>query len=60
MDYIIQAFFTTNPSDEGAGLGLSLIYNIVTKGHCDKLKVETKQNKGSTFIIHLPIEKQKG
>ena len=51
---IFQPFFTTKPSGQGTGLGLSLSYDIITKGHGGELKVETKEGKGSTFIIRLP------
>jgi signal transduction histidine kinase len=51
---IFQPFFTTKPTGEGTGLGLSLSYDIITKGHSGDLKVETKENVGTTFIIQLP------
>ena len=51
---IFQPFFTTKPSGKGTGLGLSMSYEIVTKGHGGELKVETKGNEGSAFIIILP------
>ncbi len=51
---IFQPFFTTKPTGEGTGLGLSLSYDIITKGHNGELKVETKEGKGTTFIIILP------
>jgi len=52
---IYQPFFTTKPSGEGTGLGLSLSYDIITKGHDGELKVETKENKGTNFMILLPL-----
>ena len=54
VDKIFQPFFTTKPTGQGTGLGLSLSYDIVTKGHGGELKVETKEGEGSTFIIQLP------
>ena len=54
LDKIFQPFFTTKPTGQGTGLGLSLSYDIV-KAHGGELKVETKENIGSEFIIVLPI-----
>lgn len=54
VDKIFQPFFTTKPSGEGTGLGLSLGYDIV-KSHGGELKVESTEDKGTTFIIYLPI-----
>ena len=51
---IFQPFFTTKPTGQGTGLGLSLSYDIV-KAHGGKLMVETREGEGSEFIIHLPI-----
>jgi two-component system, NtrC family, sensor kinase len=53
-DKIFQPFFTTKPTGQGTGLGLSLSYDIV-KAHGGELKVETKEGEGSEFIIKLPI-----
>ncbi len=53
LDKIFQPFFTTKPTGQGTGLGLSLSYDIV-KAHDGELKVETKEGEGSTFIIQLP------
>ena len=53
---IFQPFFTTKPTGEGTGLGLSLSYDIVTKGHGGKISLETKQGEGTEFIILLPID----
>jgi len=53
IDKIFQPFFTTKPTGQGTGLGLSLSYDIVTKGHGGELKVETKEGEGTTFIISL-------
>lgn len=51
---IFQPFFTTKPTGQGTGLGLSLAYDIVTKGHNGTLEVETKEGEGTAFIIKLP------
>ncbi len=50
---IFQPFFTTTPTGEGTGLGLSLAYDIITKGHGGELKVETKTDESTEFIIIL-------
>jgi len=55
LDKIFQPFFTTKPTGQGTGLGLSLAYDIVTKGHGGELKVETREGEGSEFIIQLPV-----
>ena len=54
-DKIFQPFFTTKPTGQGTGLGLSLSYDIVTKEHRGTLRVESKVGKGSDFIIALPL-----
>jgi two-component system, NtrC family, sensor kinase len=54
LDKIFQPFFTTKPTGQGTGLGLSLSYDIV-KAHGGELKVETKEGEGSEFIIVLPV-----
>ncbi len=51
---IFQPFFTTKPTGSGTGLGLSLAYDIITKGHGGTLKVESVEGEGSVFIIVLP------
>jgi two-component system, NtrC family, sensor kinase len=53
LDKIFQPFFTTKPTGQGTGLGLSLSYDIV-KAHGGELKVETKEGEGTTFIVILP------
>jgi len=55
LDKIYQPFFTTKPSGQGTGLGLSMSYEIVTKGHGGELKVETIEGEGSVFAILLPV-----
>ena len=54
LDKIFQPFFTTKPTGQGTGLGLSLAYDIV-KAHRGELKVETKEGEGSEFIIQIPV-----
>ena len=54
MDKIFQPFFTTKPTGQGTGLGLSLSCDIV-KAHGGELKVNTKENEGAEFIIQLPL-----
>jgi len=56
IDKIFQPFFTTKPSGQGTGLGLSLCYEIITKVHGGELLVETKEGEGTAFIIHLPLK----
>ncbi|MVM40936.1 tetratricopeptide repeat protein [Spirosoma sp. HMF3257] len=50
---IFQPFFTTKPTGEGTGLGLSLSYDIITKGHGGSLTVESQEGEGTTFVIQL-------
>ncbi len=54
LDKIFQPFFTTKPTGQGTGLGLSMSYDII-KAHGGELKVETKEKEGSEFIILLPV-----
>jgi len=54
IDKIFQPFFTTKPTGQGTGLGLSLSYDIV-KAHGGEINVESKEGEGSEFIIHLPV-----
>ncbi len=56
VDKIFQPFFTTKPTGQGTGLGLSLSYDIV-KAHGGDIKVETKEGEGSTFIVQLTVLK---
>ncbi|WP_375418319.1 ATP-binding protein [uncultured Hymenobacter sp.] len=51
---IFQPFFTTKPTGEGTGLGLSLSYDIITKGHGGTLRVESREGEGTEFIVSLP------
>jgi two-component system NtrC family sensor kinase len=54
VDKIFQPFFTTKPTGQGTGLGLSLAFDI-TKAHGGEIKVETKQGAGTEFILQLLI-----
>jgi two-component system NtrC family sensor kinase len=54
-DKIMQPFFTTKPTGEGTGLGLSLSYDIVVKGHGGNIVVNTKEGEFTEFIVTLPI-----
>jgi two-component system NtrC family sensor kinase len=52
VDKIFQPFFTTKPTGQGTGLGLSLSYDII-KAHGGEIKVESKEGEGSEFVIRL-------
>ncbi len=54
LNKIFQPFFTTKPTGQGTGLGLSLAYDII-KAHGGELKLETKEGNGSEFTIQLPV-----
>jgi signal transduction histidine kinase len=55
LDKIFQPFFTTKPTGQGTGLGLSLAYDIITKGHSGEIKVKTTEGQGTEFIVLLPV-----
>ena len=53
LDKIFQPFFTTKPTGQGTGLGLSMSYDIV-KAHGGMIDVKTTENEGTEFIVSLP------
>jgi len=53
---IMQPFFTTKPTGEGTGLGLSLSYDIVVKGHAGSIAIDTKEGEFTEFIVKLPLK----
>lgn len=56
LEKIFQPFFTTKPTGQGTGLGLSLSYDIIAKGHGGTLKVESTEGSGTRFIISIPLQ----
>jgi signal transduction histidine kinase len=54
VDKVFQPFFTTKPTGEGTGLGLSLSYDVVTKGHGGSLSVTSTEGEGTEFVVQLP------
>ena len=56
-DKIFQPFFTTKPTGQGTGLGLSLSYDIITKGHGGSIEMNSSKDQGTEFIIKIPISR---
>ncbi len=52
---IFQPFFTTKPTGEGTGLGLSLSYDIITKGHGGDINLKSKEGEGTEFAVRIPL-----
>ncbi len=57
-DKIFEPFFTTKPTGAGTGLGLSLSYDIVVKGHGGNLTIEPMDGPGATFVLQLPLDSE--
>ncbi len=55
IDKIFHPFFTTKPTGQGTGLGLSLSYDVI-KAHGGEIKVESKEGEGAEFVIQLPVK----
>ena len=56
IEKIMQPFFTTKPTGEGTGLGLSLTYDMVVKGRGGSITVNSVEGQGSEFIVQLPVD----
>lgn len=56
LDKIMLPFFTTKPSGEGTGLGLSLSYDMIVKGHGGSIDIKSEEDKYTLFTIKLPVE----
>jgi signal transduction histidine kinase len=56
QDKIFQPFFTSKPTGQGTGLGLSLSYDILTKEHEGTLKLNSQEGEYAEFIISLPLQ----
>ena len=54
-DKIMQPFFTTKPTGEGTGLGLSLTYDMIVKGHGGGITVNTQEGEFTEFVVSLPL-----
>ena len=55
QDKIFEPFFTTKPTGTGTGLGLSVCYSVITHGHDGRLRVDSTEGEGATFIVTLPL-----
>jgi signal transduction histidine kinase len=59
LNKIFEPFFTTKKEGKGTGLGLSITYGLVKKLH-GEISVQSKQGEGTTFVVTLPIQTEKG
>jgi len=59
-DKIFQPFFTTKPTGEGTGLGLSLSYDIIVKGHGGEIVLDSREGECAEFLVKLPAEVMSG
>ncbi len=55
LEKVLNPFFTTKPTGEGTGLGLSLSHDIVVQGHQGQFNVDTAEGEHTTFTISLPV-----
>lgn len=55
-DKILQPFFTTKPTGEGTGLGLSLSYDIIVKAHGGEIEINSKEGEYTEFVIYIPAK----
>ena len=56
LEKVFQPFFTTKPTGEGTGLGMSISYDIVTKGHGGEIRVKSEDGEGTEMTIYLPMD----
>src|SRR5690606_17210743 len=56
---IFEPFFTTKRTSEGIGLGMSIVYGIISK-HQGKITVKYAAGKGIVFLIHMPVPEKNG
>ncbi len=54
INHIFDPFFTTKKEGEGTGLGLSIVYGVVNN-HGGKIRAESRENKGTVFILNFPV-----
>jgi len=57
---VFEPFFTTKEVGKGTGQGLTIAHAVVTKKHGGTLTFETEEGRGTTFIIRLPLDPERG